>query len=44
MRSVGGVLAQDELDKHGKYLLLAPSKDRSGGLGFRCAAAAPAAR
>jgi formylglycine-generating enzyme required for sulfatase activity len=27
-----------ELDKHGKYLLMAPSKDRSGKIGFRCAA------
>ncbi len=25
------------LDQHGKYLLMAPSKDRSGGIGFRCA-------
>jgi iron(II)-dependent oxidoreductase len=24
------------LDKHGKYLLMAPSKDRSGAIGFRC--------
>ena len=24
------------LDQHGKYLLLAPSKDRSGCIGFRC--------
>ena len=24
------------LDQHGKYLLMAPCKDRSGGLGFRC--------
>jgi formylglycine-generating enzyme required for sulfatase activity len=24
------------LDQHGKYLLMAPGKDRSGGLGFRC--------
>jgi formylglycine-generating enzyme required for sulfatase activity len=24
------------LDKHGKYLLVAPSKDRSGAIGFRC--------
>jgi formylglycine-generating enzyme required for sulfatase activity len=25
------------LDEHGKYLLMAPSKDRAGTLGFRCA-------
>ena len=25
-----------QLDQHGKYLLMAPCKDRSGGLGFRC--------
>ncbi|MGB8261136.1 MAG: SUMF1/EgtB/PvdO family nonheme iron enzyme [Terracidiphilus sp.] len=24
------------LDEHGKYLLMAPSYDRSGGIGFRC--------
>ena len=24
------------LDQHGKYLLMAPGKDRSGGVGFRC--------
>ena len=24
------------LDEHGKYLLMAPSKDRSAGIGFRC--------
>ena len=24
------------LDQHGKYLLMAPGKDRSGMLGFRC--------
>ena len=24
------------LSQHGKYLLMAPSKDRSGGIGFRC--------
>ncbi len=24
------------LDQHGKYLLMAPAKDRSGGIGFRC--------
>jgi len=24
------------LDQHGKYLLMAPAKDRSGMLGFRC--------
>ena len=27
-----------QLDQHGKYLLMAPSKDRSAGLGFRCVA------
>lgn len=26
------------LDEHGKYLLMAPAKDRSAGIGFRCAA------
>jgi formylglycine-generating enzyme required for sulfatase activity len=26
------------LDEHAKYLLMAPSKDRSAGIGFRCAA------
>ncbi|MGO1003342.1 formylglycine-generating enzyme family protein [Lysobacter sp. CA196] len=26
------------LDQHGKYLLMAPSKDRSGCIGFRCVA------
>lgn len=26
-----------QLDQHGKYLLMAPCKDRSGMLGFRCA-------
>ena len=26
------------LDEHGKYLLMAPSLDRSGSIGFRCAA------
>ena len=25
-----------QLDQHGKYLLMAPGKDRSGMLGFRC--------
>jgi hypothetical protein len=24
------------LTEHGKYLLIAPSKDRAGTLGFRC--------
>jgi len=24
------------LDQHGKYLLMAPSQDRAGTLGFRC--------
>jgi formylglycine-generating enzyme required for sulfatase activity len=27
-----------KLTEHGKYLLIAPSKDRSGGVGFRCVA------
>ncbi len=26
-----------KLTEHGKYLLMAPSKDRSGTVGFRCA-------
>jgi len=26
-----------KLNEHGKYLLMAPSKDRAGTLGFRCA-------
>jgi formylglycine-generating enzyme required for sulfatase activity len=26
------------LDQHGKYLLMAPCKDRSAGIGFRCVA------
>lgn len=26
----------DRLDRHGKYLLMAPCKDRSGMIGFRC--------
>jgi formylglycine-generating enzyme required for sulfatase activity len=26
------------LDRHGKYLLVAPSRDRSAAIGFRCAA------
>jgi formylglycine-generating enzyme required for sulfatase activity len=26
------------LDQHGKFLLMAPAKDRSAGIGFRCAA------
>lgn len=30
-----------QLDQHGKYLLMAPSKDRSSGLGFRCVVDAP---
>lgn len=30
------------LDQHGKYLLMAPSKDRSGAIGFRCVVDAPA--
>jgi formylglycine-generating enzyme required for sulfatase activity len=30
-----------KLGEHGKYLLMAPSKDRAGTLGFRCAADAP---
>jgi len=25
-----------QLDQHGKYLLMAPSRDRSAGIGFRC--------
>ena len=25
-----------QLDQHGKYLLMAPAKDRSAGIGFRC--------
>ena len=29
------------LDQHGKYLLMAPSKDRSGMLGFRCVVDGP---
>ncbi|WP_223621541.1 SUMF1/EgtB/PvdO family nonheme iron enzyme [Lysobacter sp. ESA13C] len=29
------------LDQHGKYLLMAPSKDRSGCIGFRCVVDAP---
>ena len=27
-----------KLTEHGKYLLMAPSKDRAGALGFRCVA------
>ncbi|NCT84928.1 MAG: formylglycine-generating enzyme family protein [Comamonadaceae bacterium] len=30
------------LDQHGKYLLMAPSKDRSGAIGFRCVVDTPA--
>ena len=30
-----------QLDRHGKYLLMAPCKDRSGMLGFRCVVDAP---
>ncbi|MDP1581697.1 MAG: SUMF1/EgtB/PvdO family nonheme iron enzyme [Candidatus Didemnitutus sp.] len=30
-----------QLDQHGKYLLMAPCKDRSGMLGFRCVIDAP---
>lgn len=30
-----------KLTEHGKYLLMAPSKDRSGALGFRCVADTP---
>jgi formylglycine-generating enzyme required for sulfatase activity len=30
-----------QLDQHGKYLLMAPCKDRSGMLGFRCVVDAP---
>ncbi len=29
------------LDQHGKYLLMAPSKDRSGAIGFRCVVDTP---
>jgi len=32
-----------KLSEHGKYLLMAPSLDRSGAIGFRCAADAPMA-
>jgi formylglycine-generating enzyme required for sulfatase activity len=28
----------DRLDQHGKYLLMAPAKDRSAAIGFRCVA------
>jgi len=31
-----------KLSEHGKYLLMAPSLDRSGAIGFRCVADAPA--
>ena len=27
---------RNQLNEHGKYLLMAPSKDRAGTLGFRC--------
>jgi gamma-glutamyl hercynylcysteine S-oxide synthase len=30
-----------QLDQHGKYLLMAPSKDRSGTVGFRCVVDTP---
>lgn len=30
-----------KVNEHGKYLLIAPSKDRAGTLGFRCVADAP---
>ena len=30
-----------KLDEHGKYLLIAPSKDRSAAVGFRCVVDAP---
>ena len=30
-----------QLDQHGKYLLMAPAKDRSGMIGFRCAVDTP---
>lgn len=30
-----------QLDQHGKYLLMAPSKDRSGMIGFRCVVDTP---
>ena len=28
--------ANGKLSEHGKYLLMAPCKDRSGAIGFRC--------
>jgi len=30
-----------KLTEHGKYLLIAPSKDQAGTLGFRCAVDSP---